>query len=745
MMRLSLPHLLAFVAMLLGLTVTPLPARADGPPTAADLFVAPAGDDHWSGRRPEPNAGRTDGPFASPARAIAAVREIKAAEPGRTRPIVVEILGGTYTLPAPLVLTPEDSGTAKAPVIYRASPGQHAIVSGGSRLTGWKVAGDGRWRLNLDAPGKPAMRFTQLWVNDQRRFRPRLPSRGYLKIDRTIAPEGSPAASAPATKPASPPGHDRFGYAPGNFAPQWRNLQDVEVLAMQVWTMARLPVQSIDPKERVVQFRGRTQSGANHYALLAKGRYLIDNVFEALHEPGEWYLDNVTGELTYIPKAGEQPESATVVAPRLGKLLQLSGDPAANRYVEFVRFEDIEFAHANWVTPPTGWMDSQAESRLGAAVEAVGARNCVWRDCVVRHVGEYAFSFGKGCANDTLERCELFDLGGGGVKIGGGRPSLRPGAATQPATTQPLKGTHAASSQPNDDLVPAVDHITVRDCTIAHGGRLHPAAVGVWIEHSPFNVIDHNEIYDFYYSGVSVGWIWGYRTSAAHHNLITNNSIHTIGQGVLSDMGGVYTLGVSPGTRIEGNVISNVVSFGYGGWGLYTDEGSSYITMSNNLVFRTKSGGFHQHYGQENLIDNNIFALSSSQQLQRSREEDHLSFAFSHNIVYWSTGELLATAWRNGRFAFDHNLYWRTDGKPVMFAGSTFDQWREKGQDKGSRIADPLFARPAAGNFTLPADSPALGVGFKPFDTSKAGRLTKPETITKLPSVPRAFPTQLEF
>ncbi|MCX5661379.1 MAG: right-handed parallel beta-helix repeat-containing protein [Planctomycetota bacterium] len=718
------------------------------------FYVALDGNDAWTGTHPAPNAKKTDGPFATLPRAVAAVRQLRAANPRHDGPTIVQVRGGTYFLEETLALAPEDSGeSAQAPVIYEATPGERVVLSGGTRITGWRVGEDGRWRANLDVPGKPAWRFAQLWVNDERRFRPRLPKQGYFRIERRVDPPSPATASAPATAPAAPippgrlPGSDRFGFAPGQIRGDWRNLRDVEILAMQVWSMARLRVKEVDAADRVVTLTGRVQSAMSHYAMSVGRRFIVENVAEALSEPGEWHLDNATGELTYIPKPGETPENTVVVAPRLRSLLQLHGDPAGRECVRFVHFSRLEFAHANWMLTDKGRIDGQAESSLGAAIEAVGARDCQLQLCTVRNVGEYAISFGKGCRNDVVSSCELFDLGGGGVKIGGGPPAMRvpssapassaPAPATRPAAPAILRD--ASTVSPEEILDPAVDHITVSNCVIAHGGRLHPAAVGVWIEHSPHNTVEHNDIFDFYYTGVSVGWVWGYRPSAAHHNVVADNHIHTIGQGVLSDMGGIYTLGVSPGTRLERNVIHDVVSFSYGGWGLYTDEGSSFITMRDNLVYRTKTGGFHQHYGQENVLENNIFALASQQQLQRSREEEHLSFTFRRNLVYWSKGELLGSTWRNGRFAFDHNIYWRTDGKPVTFAGDTFEAWQAKGRDADSRVADPLFVAPDRGDFHLRPGSPAEEVGFKPFDYGKAG-WTRPPVMAEVPSVPRAFP-----
>jgi parallel beta-helix repeat protein len=176
---------------------------------------------------------------------------------------------------------------------------------------------------------------------------------------------------------------------------------------------------------------------------------------------------------------------------------------------------------------------------------------------------------------------------------------------------------------------------------------------------------------------------------------------------------------------VRNNLIHDVNAFTYGGWGLYTDEGSTGIVLENNVVYRCKSAGFHQHYGKENILRNNIFAFGKEHQLMRTRPESHTSFIFTNNIVYFNSGDLLGSDWSNEHYVIDGNTYFDTrlaaDTNGLKFAGLPLAQWRERGHDQHSVIADPQFISPEKGDFALKSASPALKNGFHPIDLSQVG------------------------
>lgn len=659
---------------------------------ARDFYVSTAGNDN--------NPGTQQQPWATIEQARDRVREWN--EANDVEDITVWLAGGDYALTATVVFGVEDGAKPDQTITYAALPGAQPVLSGGQRITGWNVT-DGRWTVTLPDVVSGDWDFAQLFVDGQRRARPRLPREGYAYMT-------GKAPSSPHHKGGL---HDRFCFAGEDLKSSWTNLTDVEVLAFHEWSTSRLRLEDVNDEGGLAGV-----TGGSPHPLIRGTRYLVENVKEA-QLPGEWYLDRKTGELTYLPLPGEAVEHTTVIAPRLGRLLEIKGDVSGKKWLQNLHFRGLTFAHSNWTTAPTGSCIAQAESTLPAALLAEGARNCAFKECVFTQMGGYGLELGDGCQRDTIESCEFTDLGGGGVKIG-------------PTRT-------------NDEDV-LTSHNTVRDCLLAHMGRIHPGAVGVWVGFGHHITVEHNEIYDLYYSGISMGWTWGYGDTPNHDNAINFNRVHDAPQMVLTDGAGIYTLGRQPGSVMRGNVLYNLEGLPWA-VGMYLDEGSSGWTCEDNLVYQVTTHDFNVNYGRDNIARNNIFGpiLDPGAPLMRcGRIEDFRSMTIENNLIYFTVGDLVDEVWPTWPVKsclLRNNLYWNAAGLPVKFRDKSWEQWQSSGQDEGSIIADPLFVDAANGDFRLKPNSPAMLIGFKPFDSSLAGRLSPPREPAKL--FPRLYPKNL--
>jgi hypothetical protein len=673
------------------------------------FYVATNGNDHWSGTLAAPNRSKSDGPFATLSRARDAIRQLKQKPGGsQPQPVTVNVRGGYYYLPEPLVLTPEDSGASQAPVVYAAYKQEQPILSGGRVINGWQQAqinGKALWTTDIPEVKSGKWFFRQLFVNGERRTRARQPNQGYLAV-----------AELPGIKPELEwtRGQTSFRFAAGDLQ-AWPTINQAEVCVMNRWAESHLPVVGIDLQERLVKFGKRSV-----FKLDVGDLYYLENALEILDQPGEWFLDRQSGRLYYWPRPGEDMNRVQVVAPVLAQLIRLEGKPEAGQFIEYLSFRDLTFTHAEWFFPegfhagqgkveldpaPEPQVGGFAQAAIGVpgAVWGAGARHCSFNRCNWIKLGTYALELGRGCQFNQVAGCELADLGAGGIKLG--ETSIRTNA----------------NEQAHDN--------EVSDCRICDGGKIFPSAIGVWIGQSYNNRLVHTEIGDFYYTGISIGWTWGYGRALATNNLVEWNHVHHIGKKsdgdgpILSDMGGIYTLGLHTGSVIRNNLWHDMNGLRYGGWGIYFDEGTTGILAENNLVYRTTHGGFHQHYGKNNVVKNNIFAYARDWEIQRTRQEPHLSFTFEHNLMLWKEGVPLGGNFDGtaANFVMSSNLYWFAGKGEVKFAGKTFAQWQQAGHDTNSIFADPLFADPQNGNFTLAPNSPAFKIGFKPFDLQAVG------------------------
>ena len=660
----------------------------------------------------------------TPHAALAQVRAAKAA--GDTGAWTIRVKAGFYALKDTLVFTPADSGTPAAPVTWLGE-GEKTVFAGGERLKGWKDMGGGVWSAPVPrAPdGTPAY-FEQLWVNGRRADRARLPNRcpndlraEYFNVTRPGCVAVSNAAGKvmhavervtltnEAARVLAAIPADELPYA--------------QMLVVHKWNFARRILRGVDPATLTVETHGRSPWSRWQVWNARETLVCFENVRAAFDAPGEWFYDAKAGAVLYRPLPGEDMTCAEVVAPssKISRLVAFRGDPDKDRPVHDIVFRNLTFAYSDGTAAdggrgPTQAYQHQAASGYDGAVTAEGVRRLAFDRCTFAHTGNYGLRFNDGCVSNTIANCTLFDLGAGGVWMGAERCYVAPGERLSRRIIRTLASRSTAFNR-------------IENCVIRNGGRFNPEGTGVACTHVSDSKVLHCDIYDFYYTGVSVGWIWGFTGSVAQRNEIAFNRIYDLGKGIMSDMGGVYTLGTSFGTRVHHNVIHDVWSYSYGGWALYTDEGSEGITMDHNLCWNTTDGSFHQHYGAGCVIRNNIFAwnrkLGAVRMSRQVVQDIPCTLNFVNNIVVVREGPLVGRGVRGVGGIWAGNLWYDFSGNPPEFDGLDWNKWRVCGKETGGVYGDPLFVNAAANDFRLTPSSPAFALGFEAWDYSAAGRL----------------------
>ncbi|MFZ4895615.1 discoidin domain-containing protein [Plantibacter sp. Mn2098] len=503
-------------------------------------------------------------PFGSLERAKQAVRLLNK---HMITDIEVRLLDGTYRLDKPFELTARDSGSNGHTITYAAAPGATPIISGGTQVTGWQLSDPARgiYRAHV---GKVDTR--QLYV------------------------DGEPATRARSGDNPGGFSKNATGYTITDPAYQhWGNQRDVEVVSSWGWKLQRCLVESISATAMTIQ-----QPCWNN-ANLQEGQEIqnpswIENAYELLDSPGEWYLDKAKGDLFYKPKDGQDLSVANVTIPKAPSLVDLTG--TIGKPVHDVAFSGLTFSHSTWLEPssPDGLIEGQAGFRMvGAGNPTFDSTRLNWKKTpgavnvsyghkvsftgnTFTHLGAVGLNLNTGTQGTTITGNVFTDIAGTGLQIG---------------------GTDIVDHHPTDKRSVTKD-TTVRNNFITDIATNYRGSVGILAGYTDNTVIEHNRIKHVPYSGISVGWGWGLTDKGGNVNYPTNGGIpiydtdtpsrHTIVRyNWISDImrsqadgGAIYTLSRTPDSEVSGNYITDVPHSAYGA--IYHDEASSGFKNFNN-------------------------------------------------------------------------------------------------------------------------------------------------------------------
>ena len=683
------------------------------------------------------------GTLADPVGGVQKAMELARESLSGNTAVRIILRGGLYELPETLVI---DHSTP-SPLTIAAYPGERPVLSGGVKLpNNWTVEtvnGQQVWSQILPDVLSGKWYFRQLWVNGQRATVPVIPkNNGFLQIKDLVIPEADRQLENAWTKSA----RDAFIYKPGEFRKDWHALNDVWVMASYSWFHSYLTIKEIDESSQTVRFFQGTYIRPFLVAHPAHGKYVgedfpgghdpktfyepayyrIYNVREALSEPGEFYLDRESGKLSYVPRAGESPETAEVIAPRLKQLLVLKGTP--ERRVGNVVLDGLTFSHTTINPEKHVGSGNNYRTSDDGVVRLDAVANSAIQNCEFSHLGEYALDMFKGTRDIDVVGNDFFDLGSGAIKTFGDFGNRLESAEITPGTTMRLR---------------------ITDNRIRNGGRFFPGHTAVNLDKTRNSVVAFNEVSDFYFTGIRLGARGGRDLDfSIVDNQVLNNHVHHLGQGhwTGNDMAALYVNGVGLGVDLVGNVIHDITCTIYGGTGIYMDQVASHFQIRNNLIYKLNYDALHFR-GFDHRVENNIVYDCPVAFGQVSEKKFPERIAVVRNNIFVPVSSVYASKQADPNdFHFDsrNNLISNLeDGSAVQVARKgnygvkyakkvPFDAWRtETGLDQGSVIAPIVFKNPSEGDFRMDAATlaRAKSLGFVPFEIQAGPRLPNERTL----------------
>ena len=555
---------------------------------AGEIWISPKGSDFNDGTRQSPKATLTS--------ALRQAREWRRTEDNRIQGgITIYMEGGTYAFHEPVFIRPEDSGTKESPTIIRSVGDEKVILSGGISIKGWKKQGK-VWVADVPAFNGRPLDFRQLWVNGKKAVRAR-DVEDFEKMNRICSvDEKNEILYVPAVSIR------RLIDNKGNLKAKY-----AEMVLHQMWCVANLRIRSVEvqgdsaairfhqPESRI-QFEHPwprpmvTTNGHNSAFYLTNARELQD-------VPGEWYHDIDARKVYYYPREGEKMQEAEVIVPAVETLVRVEG--TLDRPVRHIRFEKITFSYTTWMRPSEkghvplqagmyltdgyridpkmqrnylnhpldnqGWL-----GRPAAAVRVVAARQIDFERCRFEHLGSTGLDYEEAVQGGVVRGCLFRDIAGNGLLVG----SFSPAAHETHLPYDPADRREVCTQQ------------QINNCYFTEIGNEDWGCLAIAAGYVGDVNIEHNEISEVPYSGISLGWGWTQTVNCMRNNRVHANLIHHYAKHMY-DVAGIYTLGSQPKSYVTENCVHSIYKPGYvhdpNHWFyLYTDEGSSFITVRDN-------------------------------------------------------------------------------------------------------------------------------------------------------------------
>lgn len=542
---------------------------------SSDFFVSPAGNDA--------NPGTREKPFATLEWAKQAAEIHFKLYPNEDCTIWLD--GGKYNISKPIVFKTEDFGNQSGNLFFKAIPGENPVISGGIKITEWQKISDGLWKAKLPQTYKNEKPPRELFVENSRAIRARFPNEGYLRVTKV--------------------GEDRrthFFFEPGDF-PVPENEKTIELVLLHDWSISRIPVKEINFQENkltaVDSIGAKSPEFFNLDHWEPNPRYYLENAMEFLDADYEWFYHSEEKSIYLKLPENRNPTEMEITVPLSEGLIVLMGNE--KNTLKNIHFEGITFQHSAWQIPDLGYCGVQAchfDPRpetggwavVPAAIKGEWVQNCSFSNCRFENLGGSGIWLGTGSANCTISNSEFRDISGNGIMIG-------------EEQDREVNGEKWWQSAPEQVALGN----TIENCTVTDCGKQFYGAVGIWCGLTAKTTIRNNTIFNLPYTGISIGWMWSPVPTPCRENSIIGNHIHHIMQ-ILSDGGGIYMLGLQPGSQILNNHIHDV-SLNVGraeSNGMFLDEGTTDVTVANNLIYNIAKSPLRFHRATTNLVKSNF-------------------------------------------------------------------------------------------------------------------------------------------